>query len=90
MQSGRIIVFLLSLRDIEDLLAERGISVSYETIRAWCKHYGPVYANRIRKHSGRRGDIWHLDEVQFVTVRGERCYLWRAVNQDGETTFVRY
>ena len=59
--------------------------MSYETIRAWCKHYGPMYANRIRKQPGTSGDIWYLDEVQFVTVRSEGCYLWRAVDQDGDT-----
>ena len=75
--------FTLSLRDIEDLLAERGITVSYETIRQWCATFGPHYARRIRKSSGPRGDCWFLDEVT-VTIQGQRRYLWRAVDQDGD------
>ena len=75
--------FTLSLRDIEDLLAERGITVSYETIRQWCATFGPHYARRIRKSSGPRGDCWFLDEVT-VSIQGQRRYLWRAVDQDGD------
>ena len=75
--------FTLSLRDIEDLLAERGITVSYETIRQWCATLGPHYARRIRKSSGPRGDCWFLDEVT-VSIQGQRRYLWRAVDQDGD------
>jgi putative transposase len=75
--------FCLSFRDIEELLAKRGIIVSYETIRQWCRKFGPEYARRLKRCQGRLGDIWHLDEV-FVKIRGERHYLWRAVDQDGD------
>ena len=75
--------FSLSFRDVEDLLAERGIVVTYETIRQWCRKFGPEYARRLKRRQGRLGDVWHLDEV-FVTIRGERHYLWRAVDQDGD------
>ncbi len=75
--------FTLSFRDVEDLLSERGISVSYETIRQWCVTFGPDYARRIRKHKGPRGDRWFLDEV-VVSIQGKRRYLWRAVDQDGD------
>ena len=76
--------FCLSFRDVEDLLAERGIVVSYETIRSWCNKFGPAYARSIRKRRGSLGDTWYMDEVYIVTVRGERRYLWRAVDQDGD------
>ena len=75
--------FGLSLRDVEDLLAERGIIVSHEAIRLWCAKFGPDYARRLRRRQGRLGDTWFLDEV-FVTIRGQRHYLWRAVDQDGD------
>ena len=75
--------FTLSFRDIEDLLAERGVTVSYETIRQWCLTFGPDYARRIRQHQGPRGDCWFLDEV-VVSIQGKRRYLWRAVDQDGD------
>ena len=75
--------FTLSLRDVEDLLAQRGTVVSYETIRQWCEKFGPGYAARLKRRQGRLGDTWHLDEV-FVTIRGRRQYLWRAVDQDGD------
>ncbi len=75
--------FSLSFRDVEDLLAQRGIVVSYETIRQWCEKFGPGYAARLKRRQGRLGDTWHLDEV-FVTIRGRRQYLWRAVDQDGD------
>jgi len=69
---------------VEDLLAERGILVSYESVRSWCKKFGPLYSRAIRKRRGCLGDDWYLDEVFSTTVRGERCYLWRAVDQDGD------
>ena len=75
--------FCLSFRDVEDLLAQRGITVSYETIRQWCQKFGGKYARTLRHRQGRLGDIWHMDEL-FVTIRGKRQYLWRAVDQDGD------
>jgi putative transposase len=75
--------FCLSFRDVEEVLAERGVSVSYEAIRLWCLRFGQTFAKRLRYRQGRLGDTWHLDEV-FVTIGRERHYLWRAVDQDGE------
>ena len=75
--------FCLSLRDVEDLLAERGVIVTYEAIRCSCSKFGPDYARKLRRSQGRAGDAWFLDEV-FVNIRGERHYLWRAVDQDGD------
>ena len=75
--------FTLSFRDVEDLLAERGITVSYEAIRFWCLKFGPQYARSIRRKQGRLGDTWYVDEV-FVKIQGEQRYLWRAVDQDGD------
>ncbi len=75
--------FCLSFRDVEDLLAERGVTVSYEAIRQWCQTFGLDYARRLRRRQGRLGDTWHLDEL-FVTIQGRRQYLWRAVDQDGD------
>ena len=76
--------FCLSFRDVEELLAERGIFVTYESIRQWCNHFGPEYTRALKKRSGRLGDNWYLDEA-FVKIQGERHYLWRAVDQDGDT-----
>jgi putative transposase len=79
--------FNLSHRDIEDLLAERGITVSYETIRLWCIKFGALYSKRLnRKHRG-YGDTFYIDEV-FVKINGKQHYLWRAVDQDGEVVDV--
>ncbi len=75
--------FGISLRQVEDLLAERGITVSYETIRRWCRKFGPEYARKLKRRQGRLGDMWFLDEV-FVTINGKQQYLWRAVDQDGD------
>jgi putative transposase len=75
--------FTLSFRDVEDLLAERGVTVSYETIRQWCRTFGPQFARRVKKRQGPRGDRWFLDEV-VVNNQGKRRYLWRAVDQDGD------
>jgi putative transposase len=75
--------FCLSFRDVEDLLAERGIIVSYETIRIWCKKFGPGYARNLKGRQGRLGDTWHLDEV-FIRLNGQQHYLLRAVDQDGD------
>src|SRR3984957_1736110 len=75
-------VFSLSLRDVELLLAERGIVVSYETVRRWCEKFGESFAKRLRRRRPRPGDKWYLDEV-FIRIGGVRHYLWRAVDQDG-------
>ncbi len=74
--------FALSYRDVEELLAERGVIVTYETIRQWCQQFGQVYANALRRRRPRPGDKWHLDEV-FITINGATHYLWRAVDQEG-------
>ena len=73
----------MRFRDVEDLRAERGIIVSYETIRQWCGTFGPDYARQLKRRQGRLGDTCFLDEV-FVTLNGQRQYLWRAVDQDGD------
>ena len=79
--------YLLSLRQVEDLLHERGIDVSHETVRYWWHRFGPMFASEIRKRriEGMRSSRWrwHLDEV-FVKIRGEMHYLWRAVDHEGE------
>ncbi len=74
--------FPLSLRLVEEMLLERGIVVSYETVRRWALKFGPAYARRLRRKTPSRHDIWHLDEV-VVTVAGKKHWLWRAVDQDG-------
>jgi putative transposase len=79
--------FNLSHRDIEDLLAERGITVSYESIRLWCNKFGPKYARRLKKRHQGFGDTFYIDEV-FVKIGGKQQYLWRAVDQDGEVVDV--
>jgi putative transposase len=75
--------FCLSFREVEELLAERGVTVTYESVRQWCQKFGPDYARKLKKRPGRLGDTWHVDEV-FVTIQGQRQYLWRAVDQDGD------
>jgi putative transposase len=72
----------LSFRDVELLLAERGMSVSYETVRRWCKKFGHTFASRMRRRRPRPGDKWYMDEV-FIRIQGVQHYLWRAVDQDG-------
>ena len=74
--------FCLSYRDVEELLFARGVLVTYEAIRQWCRNSGQSYANQLRRRRPEPGDKWHLDEV-FLTIRGERHYLWRAVDRDG-------
>jgi len=74
--------FALSYRDVEELLAEHGVIVTYETIRQWCRKFGQGYANALRRRRPRPGDKWHRDEV-FISSNGVRHYLWRAVDQDG-------
>jgi putative transposase len=75
--------FTLSFRDVEDLLAERGIIVSYETIRRWVDHFGPMIAADLRRRRCRPHSTWHLDEM-VVSIGGRRMYLWRAVDAEGE------
>src|SRR4028118_731695 len=74
--------FSLSYRDVEELLAERGILVSYETVRQWCLKFGQQYANQLRRRRAKPGDKWYLDEV-FLKINGKTSYLWRAVVQHG-------
>jgi len=74
--------FTLSYRDIEEILASRGINVSYESIRQWCLKFTPTYAKSLRKKQGQLGDQWFLDEV-FIKINGKQHYLWRAADQDG-------
>jgi len=74
--------FPLSLREVEEMMLARGVVVTYETIRQWCRTFGQTYANGLRRRQPRPGDKWHLDEV-FVKIRGKTHYLWRAVDQDG-------
>jgi putative transposase len=75
-------VFSLSFRDVELILAERGVIVSYESIRRWCLKFGASFAKKLRRRRPRPGDKWHMDEV-FIRIQGEVHYLWRAVDQDG-------
>src|ERR1017187_10519819 len=75
--------FTLSFRDVEDLLAERGIMVSYETVRRWVNHFGPKIAADLRKRLPKPDTTWHLDEV-YLKIDGRIFYLWRAVDAEGE------
>jgi putative transposase len=75
--------FTLSYRDVEDLLAERGLDVSYETVRRWVLKFGPMIARKLRQRRARPSDRWHLDEM-VVRIAGKRMYLWRAVDHEGE------
>jgi transposase-like protein len=75
--------FTLSYRDVEDLLAERGLDVSYETVRRWVLKFGPGIARRLRRSRPSPSDRWHLDEM-VVRIAGKRMYLWRAVDHEGE------
>jgi putative transposase len=79
--------FNLSHRDIEDLLARRGVLVTHESIRLWCNKFGPLFAHRLRRGHRGYGDTVFMDEV-FVRIRGQYRYLWRAVDQDGEVVDV--
>ena len=76
--------FSLSFRDVEELLAERGVTVTHEAIRLWCLKFGQAFPKKLRHRRGRPGDTWHSDEL-FIRIRGKRYYLWRAVDQDGQT-----
>ena len=79
--------FTLSFRDVEDLLAERGIMVSYETVRRWVNHFGPMIAADLRKRRPKPHTTWHLDEV-YLKIDGRMVYLWRAVDAEGEVLDV--
>jgi putative transposase len=73
--------FALSFRDVEEMLAMRGVTLSYQTVREWRLKFGQIYAYGLRHKSPRPGDVWHLDEV-FLKINGRLHYLWRAVDQD--------
>src|SRR2546421_1559739 len=75
--------FTLSYRDVEDLLAERGLDISYETVRSWVLKFGRIIARRLRRRRPRPSNRWQLDEM-VVRIAGERMYLWRAVDHEGE------
>src|SRR6266851_3152232 len=75
--------FTLSYRDVEDLLAERGLDASYETVRRWVLKFGPAFAQRLRHRRPKPGGCWHLDEM-VARIAGETVYLWRAVDHEGE------
>src|SRR3954469_3222517 len=75
--------FTLSYRDVEELLAERGLEVSYETVRRWGLKFGPGFRRRLRRFRPRPSDRWHLDEM-VVRIAGKQMYLWRAVDHEGE------
>ena len=79
--------FTPSFRDVEDLLAERGVVVSYETVRRWVNHFGPLIAADLRKRRPKPHTTWHLDEV-YVKIDGRMVYLWRAVDAEGEVLDV--
>src|SRR5205085_37178 len=79
--------FTLSLRDVEDLLVERGVAVSYETVRRWVNHFGPMIAADLRKRRPKPHATWHLDEV-YLKIDGRMVYLWRAVDAEGEVLDV--
>ena len=74
--------FNLSLREIEELMAERGVDVSYETIRRWIEHFGPAFAKRLKTRSPNPSTVWHPDEV-YTKINGKMVYLWRAVDDEG-------
>jgi putative transposase len=79
--------FTLSYRDVEDLLAERGLEVSNETIRRWVLKFGPAIARNLRRGRATPHDKWHLDEM-VVSIAGRRMYMWRAVDSEGEVLDV--
>jgi putative transposase len=74
--------FCVSFRDVELMMAFRGVELSYETVRRWCNKFGKSYADQLRRRRAKLGDKWHLDEV-FLTINGVQHYLWRAVDQHG-------
>ncbi len=74
--------FSLSFRDVEELMAARGVTLSYEPVRRWTLQFGQQYANELRRRRPQPGDKWHIDEV-FLTIQGRTAYLWRAVDHHG-------
>ena len=76
--------FTLSYRDVEELLAERGIETSYETVRRWVLKFGPAFARNLHRLRPRPTGTWHLDEM-VVSIQGKRMYLWRAVDSECDT-----
>ena len=74
--------FGLSLRDVQELMAARGVTVTYESIHQWCRTVGPTFAAALRRRRARPGDTWQVDEVQ-LKINGRKHWLWRAVDQDG-------
>ena len=79
--------FPLSFREVEELILERGVVASYETIRRWCAKFGQTHANQLRRRRPQPGDKCHLDEV-FIRIDSKLHYLWRAVDQDGNVLDV--
>jgi putative transposase len=79
--------FNLSHRDIENLLAERRIEATYQSVRLWCNKFSPLFLRRLKRRHPGFGDTFFIDEV-FVTIAGRRHYLWRAVDQDGDVVDV--
>ncbi len=79
--------FLLSYRDVQELLFERGVNISHETVRVWCAKFGPDMAEALRHRKPRRGRAWHLDEMRVV-LGGVTQWLWRAVNEHGDVLDV--
>lgn len=79
--------FPLSFREVEEMMLERGVLVSYETIRRWCAKLGQAYANQMRRRRSRPGDNWHLDEV-FIRINGKLYFLWCAVDRHGNVLDV--
>ena len=79
--------FSLSFRDIEDVLAERGLDISYETVRRWVNKFGPMFARKLRQRRPRASSQWHLDEMAAL-IRGQQFWLWRAVDSEGEVLDV--
>ena len=75
--------FCLSFREVEEMVAERGVMGTYETVCQWCQKFGPDYARKLKRRQGQWGDTWHLDEL-FITIQGQRQYFWRDVDQDGD------
>ncbi|MGB7183558.1 MAG: IS6 family transposase [Burkholderiaceae bacterium] len=75
--------FSISFRDVEDLLAQRGVTVSYESVRRWRLKFGPMYQRTLKRRESNGTDRWYCDEV-FVKINGEHVYLWRVVDEDGD------